>query len=242
MITELVKDLNNSSGVVPGGDILEIMCAPPFVYLDQVSKSLNSRFIVAAQNCWVGKGGAFTGEISAEQLKDIGLKWVIIGHSERRLIIGEDPKFVAKKTAYAQEQGLSVVFCCGEEKEFREKGTHLDVIKSQLDACLGTVTNWTDLVIAYEPVWAIGTGLTASPQDAQEAHAFIRKWLASNVSSQAAQAMRIIYGGSVNEKNSDDLAAQPDVDGFLVGGASLKGSSFARICESANVSAGITAH
>ncbi|KAK9113248.1 hypothetical protein Scep_020767 [Stephania cephalantha] len=160
-----------------------VVVAPPFVYIDQVKNSLTDRIEISAQNSWVGKGGAFTGEISVEQLADIGCKWVILGHSERRHVIDSVP-------------------------------------------------GWDDVVIAYEPVWAIGTGKVATPQQAQEVHVAVRDWLRKNVSADVASKTRIIYGGSVNGSNSAELAKQEDIDGFLVGGASLKGPEFAVIVNS----------
>jgi len=225
-ITQLVADLNN-------GDMekaVEVVVAPPFLYMDQVLRSINSRIEVAAQNCWIGKGGAFTGEICADMLKDIGVQWVILGHSERRHILGETNEVVGQKEAYALSQGLKVIACVGELLSEREAGRTLDVIYGQLKATADVVSDWTNIVIAYEPVWAIGTGKVASPEQAQEVHAAIRKWLADNVSSDVASKTRIIYGGSVNGANCAQLATEEDVDGFLVGGASLKGQEFVTIC------------
>ncbi|KAM7259143.1 hypothetical protein ACFE04_014884 [Oxalis oulophora] len=183
-------------------------------------------------NCWVGKGGAFTGEISGEQLKDIGCKWVILGHSERRHVIGETDEFIGKKAAYALSQGLGVMACIGELLEEREAGKTFDVCYKQLKAYADAVPNWDDIVIAYEPVWAIGTGKVATPQQAQEVHVAVRDWLKKNVSEDVASKTRIIYGGSVNGGNCAELAKQEDIDGFLVGGASLKGPEFATIVNS----------
>ncbi|GAB4838475.1 Triosephosphate isomerase, cytosolic [Ancistrocladus abbreviatus] len=228
LITKLVSDLNDAK-LEPDVDVV---VAPPFVYIDQVKSSLTNRIEVSGQNCWIGKGGAFTGEISAEQLKDIGCQWVILGHSERRHIIGEDDQFIGKKAAYALGQGLGVIACIGELLSEREAGNTADVCFRQMKAFADTVPSWESVVIAYEPVWAIGTGKVATPQQAQEVHVAVRDWLKKNVSAEVASTTRIIYGGSVNESNCTELAKEEDIDGFLVGGASLKGPEFATIVNS----------
>ncbi|XP_020109926.1 triosephosphate isomerase, chloroplastic-like [Ananas comosus] len=169
--------------------------APPFVYIDQVKSSLTDRVEISAQNAWVGKGGAFTGEISAEQLIDVGCKWVILGHSERRHIIGEDNEFIGKKAAYALSQNLKVIACIGEKLEEREAGNTFEISFQQLKAFADSISSWTDVVIAYEPVWAIGTGKVATPLQAQEVHVAVCDWLKKNISPEVASATRIIYGG-----------------------------------------------
>ncbi|KAA3465645.1 triosephosphate isomerase, chloroplastic-like isoform X1 [Gossypium australe] len=227
-ITKLVSDLN---GAKLESDV-DVVVAPPFVYLDQVTSSLTDRIEVSAQNSWIGKGGAFTGEISVEQLKDVGCKWVILGHSERRHVIGEDDQFIGKKAAYALNEGLGVIACIGELLEEREAGKTFDVCFQQLKAFADVVPSWHNIVIAYEPVWAIGTGKVATPQQAQEVHLAARDWLKKNVSEEVASKTRIIYGGSVNGSNCGELAKEEDIDGFLVGGASLKGPEFATIVNS----------
>ena len=166
--------------------------------------------------------GAFTGEISAGQLADSGIRWAILGHSERRTILGESDALVASKTRFATDSGVSVIWCCGESLEVREAGATVDVVTKQLAALAEKLDDWSRIVIAYEPIWAIGTGKVATTEQAQEAHAAIREWLANNVSAKVAEETRILYGGSVSEKNCSDLSKQPDIDGFLVGGASLK--------------------
>eukprot|EP00249_Psilotum_nudum_P008285 c21166_g1_i2 orf=156-1139(+) len=225
-IAKLVLNLNEAKLE----EEVDVIVAPPFIYIDQVLRSLTNRIEVSAQNCWIGKGGAFTGEISGEQLKDIGCKWVILGHSERRHIIGESNEFIGKKAGYALGQDLKVIACVGEKLEEREAGKTFNICFEQLKAFADVVPSWLDVVIAYEPVWAIGTGKVATPQQAQEVHAAIRDWLSKNVSSEAASQTRIIYGGSVSGSNCNELAKQEDIDGFLVGGASLKGPEFASIC------------
>ncbi|OVA04925.1 Triosephosphate isomerase [Macleaya cordata] len=228
-ISKLVSDLNNEKMEAD----VDVVVAPPFVYIDQVKSSLTDRIEISAQNSWVGKGGAFTGEISVEQLKDIGCKWVILGHSERRHVIGEDDLFIGKKAAYALSENLKVIACIGEKLEEREAGKTFDfqLLMIRL-SCADNVSSWDDVVIAYEPVWAIGTGKVASPQQAQEVHVAVRDWLKKNVSAEVASKTRIIYGGSVNGSNCNELAKQEDIDGFLVGGASLKGPEFATIVNS----------
>ncbi|CAK8543926.1 unnamed protein product [Lathyrus sativus] len=227
-ISKLIADLNNAK-LEPDVDVV---VAPPFVYIDQVKTSLTDRIEVSGQNSWVGKGGAFTGEISVEQLKDLGCKWVILGHSERRHVIGEKDEFIGKKAAYALSEGLGVIACIGELLEEREAGKTFDVCFQQLKAYADAVPSWDNIVIAYEPVWAIGTGKVASPEQAQEVHIALRDWLKNNVSAEVASKTRIIYGGSVNGGNSAELAKKEDIDGFLVGGASLKGPEFATIVNS----------
>lgn len=227
-ISKLVSDLNSAQ---LESDV-DVVVAPPFLYIDQVKNSLTDRIEVSAQNCWTGKGGAFTGEISVEQLKDLGCKWVILGHSERRHVIGENDEFIGKKAAYALSQGVGVIACIGELLQEREAGKTFDVCFQQLKAFADALPSWDNVVIAYEPVWAIGTGKVASPEQAQEVHAAVREWLTKNVSADVASKTRIIYGGSVNGSNSSDLAKKEDIDGFLVGGASLKGTEFATIINS----------
>ncbi|KAK4562413.1 hypothetical protein RGQ29_005051 [Quercus rubra] len=227
-ITKLISDLNSAKLETD----VDVVVAPPFVYIDQVKNTLSDRIEISGQNSWVGKGGAFTGEISVEQLKDIGAKWVILGHSERRHVIGEDDQFIGKKAAYALSEGLGVIACIGEKLEERESGKTFDVCFQQLKAFADAVSSWDNIVIAYEPVWAIGTGKVATPLQAQEVHVAVRDWLKKNVSAEVASKTRIIYGGSVNGGNCAELAKQEDIDGFLVGGASLKGPEFATIVNS----------
>ncbi|KAK1270619.1 hypothetical protein QJS04_geneDACA021613 [Acorus gramineus] len=232
-VKKIVSTLNEAE--VPSGDVVEVVVSPPFVFLPLVKSSLRPDFHVAAQNCWVKKGGAFTGEISAEMLVNLSIPWVILGHSERRLILSEANEFVADKVAYALAQGLKVIACVGETLEQRESGSTMEVVAAQTKAIAEKVSKWSDVVLAYEPVWAIGTGKVATPAQAQEVHFELRKWLKENVSAEVAETTRIIYGGSVNGANCKVLATQPDVDGFLVGGASLK-AEFVDIIKSATVS------
>ncbi|KAF3433703.1 hypothetical protein FNV43_RR24806 [Rhamnella rubrinervis] len=219
-VKKIVSTLNDAQ--VPSQDVVEVVVSPPFVFLPLVKNSLRPDFHVAAQNAWVKKGGAFTGEVSVEMLVNLDIPWVILGHSERRLILGESNEFVGDKVAYALAQGLKVIACVGETLEQRESGSTMDVVAAQTKAIAERISNWSDVVLAYEPVWAIGTGKVATPAQAQEVHLELRKWLQANVNAEVAATTRIIYGGSVNGANCKELAAQPDVDGFLVGGASLK--------------------
>lgn len=207
----------------------EIFVAPPAIYLYAVRKAANPGMMVCAQNAFYESKGAFTGETSAEMCKEIGIDGVILGHSERRDIFGEDDAVIGKKVAHCQSLDLTVVACCGEHKEDRENGKTMDVLKPQLKAIADNVGDWSKVIIAYEPVWAIGTGLVATPTQAQDTCAEVREWLAANVSANVADMVRIQYGGSVNDENCDELAAKPDIDGFLVGGASLKADAFGRI-------------
>ena len=195
--------------------------APPALYLLQVREALRSGIEVAAQNVFDKPNGAYTGEISVEQLKDSKINWTILGHSERRTILRESDETVASKTKYATENGVSVIWCCGESLEEREADRTVEVVTKQLDALKAKISDWSRIVIAYEPIWAIGTGKVATTEQAQEVHKAIRNWL-SGVSAKVADETRILYGGSVNEKNCAELSKQPDIDGFLVGGASLK--------------------
>ena len=216
------------AGSIPSD--VDVVIAPTFVHLSTVKQSISAPYLVAAQNCWVGKGGAFTGEISAEMLVDMDIPWVILGHSERRALCSESNDTVGTKVGYALSQGLKVIACIGETLDQRESGEMFNVLGGQLEPIAAAVNDWNDVVIAYEPVWAIGTGVVATPDQAQEAHAFVRSWLTDKVGKEKAESIRILYGGSVNDGNCEELAKQEDVDGFLVGGASPKGSSFVQIC------------
>lgn len=209
----------NESGCNPN---TEVVVAPPAIYLEYVRQKLDQRIGVSAQNCYKVASGAFTGDNSAEMVKDVGCGWVILGHSERRHVFGESDQLVGEKVAFSLKTGLSVIPCVGEKLDEREAGQTTNVCFRQLKAIADNTSDWSRVVIAYEPVWAIGTGKTATPAQAQEVHAEIRKWLAENVSRDVAASVRILYGGSVTADNCRELASQPDIDGFLVGGASLK--------------------
>ena len=215
---EIVNNLNNAKL----DSNVEVVIAPPALYLLPTREHLRKGLEVAAQNVYHQPNGAFTGEISASQLKDSGITWTILGHSERRTILGEDDELVANKTKAALDGGLGVILCCGESLEEREAGSTVQVVTKQLKAVADKVQDWSKIVIAYEPIWAIGTGKVATTEQAQEVHAALREWLKKEVSAEAAEKTRILYGGSVSEKNCKELAKQADIDGFLVGGASLK--------------------
>ncbi|CAG9558704.1 unnamed protein product [Danaus chrysippus] len=218
-INEIINNLKNGS-LDPNA---EVVIGVPAIYLAQVRSNTPKTIGVAAQNCWKADKGAFTGEISAPMIKDVGAEWVILGHSERRTIFGESDSLVAEKVANALQHNLKVIACIGETLEERESGKTEEVVFRQTKALVPAIGDkWNNVVLAYEPVWAIGTGKTASPQQAQDVHASLRKWLAENVSAEVAQSVRIQYGGSVTAANAKELAACEDIDGFLVGGASLK--------------------
>ncbi|KAF4039223.1 putative glyceraldehyde 3-phosphate dehydrogenase C-terminal domain-containing protein [Phytophthora infestans] len=230
---ELVGMLNTAK--IPVN--VEVVVAPSQVHAATVKASLRSDVRVSGQDVWKQGNGAFTGETSAEMLKDLGAEYTLVGHSERREK-GETNEVVAKKAAYALEKGLGVIACIGETKDHREANQTVAYITEQLDAYAAEINDWTNVVIAYEPIWAIGTGLTASPEQAQEAHASIRAWLKEKVSPEAAEQTRVIYGGSVGAKNAPELSQKEDIDGFLVGGASLK-PDFLQIINAQNPTANV---
>ena len=228
----LVKALRASCDI----DAVEIVLCPPFTALASVSQWLQgSRISLGAQDLFWEPQGAFTGEISGPMLVDVGCRYVIIGHSERRAHFGETDGFVNRKLRAALPQGLTPIVCIGETLAEREANRTLAVLTRQLEGSLDGVSS-TDierLIIAYEPVWAIGTGCNATPEQAQEVHAFIRRWAARAHGVAAGEGLRIQYGGSVNAANASSLLQQADVDGALVGGASLKAEAFSAIVKSA---------
>jgi triosephosphate isomerase len=214
----------------------EVMLCPPFVYLHEVGRLLkDSDVALGAQSLCAEAIGAFTGEVSAAMLKDVGCSYVLVGHSERRQIYAEGDALVARKFVAAQSQGLVPVLCVGETLEEREGERTAQVVARQLDAVLAVcgVGAFRSAVIAYEPVWAIGTGRNASPDQAQEVHAMIRGKVAA-LDATIGGSVRILYGGSVKASNARELFAMPDIDGGLVGGASLNADEFARICAAAD--------
>lgn len=217
-VDKLVDMLNSAKISVDA----EVVCAPPALYLSYVRENLSARIQVAGQNCYKVPKGAFTGDISPAMLDDVGARYVILGHSERRHVFGETDQLIGEKVKHAIDAGLTVIACIGEKLDEREAGKTLDVNFAQLAAIVANVENWQKVVIAYEPVWAIGTGVTASPEQAQDVHEKLREWLTKNVSLTVGRSTRIIYGGSVTAGNCKQLGAKPDIDGFLVGGASLK--------------------
>lgn len=214
------------------GNVRVVFCVP-FPYLVPIKNQLgkNSRIELGAQNCSEHEAGAYTGEVSAAMLRSMGVPYVILGHSERRQYFGEDGKLLAKKVDMALKYGLTPIFCCGEPLDVREKNEHENLVKQQVKDALFHLDSASleKVVIAYEPVWAIGTGKTASAQQAQDMHAVIRKHLASKYDQRIADKISILYGGSVNAANAKELFACEDVDGGLVGGASLKSREFTDI-------------
>jgi len=225
------------AGVAAWRNKVDVVISPIAPQLGLVGKFVKKSLIrIASQNVSASGEGAFTGEISAGQLKDAGIQWTLVGHSERRTKYGETDAITADKVEKCQAAGVGVIFCIGEQLSERESGKTDEVNKRQVDAVLDKIKDWKKVVIAYEPVWAIGTGKVATPEQAQDAHAAIRKLIASSVSEEVANAVRIIYGGSVTPENAKDLIAKPDIDGFLVGGASLK-PTFTQILAAAGPSA-----
>lgn len=207
----------------------EVLIAPPFTALSSVRKVMTRKgFKLGAQNCHWADKGAYTGEISCDMLRDAGCDFVIVGHSERRHVFGESDEEIEKKVSAAFKYGLLPVLCVGEVLEEREDGKTFQVVEEQLQKAIGGLggEQARQLVIAYEPVWAIGTGKTATPGQAQEVHAFIREKVAGFFDKDVANVVRILYGGSVKPDNVDTLMTEPDIDGLLVGGASLEVSSF----------------
>ncbi|XP_068208083.1 triosephosphate isomerase [Palaemon carinicauda] len=200
----------------------EVVVGCPQCYLMYTRQNIPATIGVAAQNCYKAAKGAFTGEISPDMIKDCGCEWVILGHSERRNVFGEPDQLISEKVGHALESGLKVIPCIGEKLEERESNRTEEVVFAQMKALVPNIKDWTNVVLAYEPVWAIGTGKTASPEQAQDVHAKLRQWLRDNVNAQVADSCRIIYGGSVTPANCAELAKMADIDGFLVGGASLK--------------------
>jgi triosephosphate isomerase len=203
---------------------VDVVVAPAALHIPAVQSATQNNVNVATQNLSLTGDGAYTGEHSVGMIKDMGIKWTLTGHSERRTLYGETDADVAKKTKIAVDAGFTVLACIGELKEEREGGITKQVNERQLNAIAAECGegDWENIVIAYEPVWAIGTGLTATPEIAQETHAEIREWLGKNVSKKAQDSVRILYGGSVSDANAADLIKKEDIDGFLVGGASLK--------------------
>ncbi len=230
---DLIKNVVNKCVFDPSK--VQVVIAPVFLHLGEALKTANKDVIVCSQNCSLTGFGAFTGELSCEQLKDFGINWTLTGHSERRAMFGESNEIVAKKTKRAVDYGLEVIACIGEQLEAREAGKTFDVVQEQLTAINNAleIADWNHVSIAYEPVWAIGTGLSASPAQAQEVHDQIRKWLAEKVNAEVAGKTRIIYGGSVSDANCGELINEVDIDGFLIGGAALK-DQFVTIVDTVN--------
>lgn len=228
----LARGVAEGAGAITGA---EVVVCPVFTVLHAVRPQLSSGVEMGAQNCYHEESGAFTGELSPQMLLDAGCTWCIIGHSERRAIFGEGDALLNRKLHYALGAGLKVMFCIGETLAEREGGQMNTVLERQVREGLAGLeaSHFASLVLAYEPVWAIGTGVTATPEQAQEAHAFVRGLVSEQFGPEIAEALRIQYGGSVKPDNAAELIAKPDVDGFLVGGASLKADSFVAIARAA---------
>ncbi|WP_289041461.1 triose-phosphate isomerase [uncultured Zobellia sp.] len=224
LLTELAAKLPDTQA--------EVMVAPAYVNLASAVRTLESSAIeVIAQNMHFAESGAYTGEISADMLLSIGIDTAIIGHSERRAYFGETDEILAKKVKAALAKNIRVMFCFGEELEDRKSDNHFKVVESQLKNALFSLdaSDWSKIVLAYEPVWAIGTGETASPEQAQEMHAFIRKAITEAYDASIANNVSILYGGSVKPANAEEIFGKPDVDGGLIGGASLVADDFVAI-------------
>jgi triosephosphate isomerase len=224
LVRAIGEGINELAGV-------EVLVAPPFTNIPAVKETIGSApILLAGQNMHWEESGAFTGEISPRMLVESGCTHVILGHSERRSLFHETNEMVDRKAEAAVEAGLIPIICIGETIQEREAGNTFDVIREQLE---GSLKNYRDkgkmpssTILAYEPVWAIGTGKTATPEQAQEVHRFIRQWISDNFDEDTADRVRILYGGSVKPDNATDLMSRPDIDGALVGGASLKADSF----------------
>ena len=224
---ELAKGLSEAlAGKTPNCDVI---IGTPFIHLASVVDAIDTNKIgVAAENCADKASGAYTGEVSAEMVASTGAKYVILGHSERRAYYHETPEILKEKVLLALANGLTPIFCIGEVLEEREAGKHFDVVKSQIESSLFNLAaqDFGKIILAYEPVWAIGTGKTATAEQAQEMHAFIRKTLADKYGKEVADNCSILYGGSCKPSNAKELFANPDVDGGLIGGAALEVDSF----------------
>ena len=232
LVADGVKLVNELKPLVAKASNVEIVVCPTFPALSAVGEAVKgSNIALGGQNCYTKTSGAFTGETSPQMLQDVGCTWVIIGHSERRQYFKESDAFLNEKLKFALASGLKVMFCIGETLEEREGGKMNEVLSRQtLDGLDGlSETDFDNVAIAYEPVWAIGTGVTASPEQAQDAHAYVRGLVRGKFGAAVADKVRIQYGGSVKADNAAELMAKPDVDGALVGGAALKADSFAGI-------------
>jgi triosephosphate isomerase len=229
---ELLETIKNGSSAFSA---IDIVVFPSFIHLQLTEEILTgSQVAFGAQNLYLGKSGAFTGEIAGPMLVDYGCQYVLVGHSERRMLFHEDITLIAAKFKAAQEFNLKPILCVGETLEQRQAGQTQNIIKQQLASVIeaASIDAFRSAVIAYEPVWAIGTGLTATPEQAQEVHVFIRNLLAQ-YSADIAKTTQVLYGGSVKADNAKGLFAMPDIDGALVGGASLEAKGFLAICQAA---------
>lgn len=229
-VAELTKRL--ADGPRKAASDYQLVVAPSAVHLPRLVKAAAATPIEpSAQNCGTDRAGAFTGEVSPAVLRELGCPWVILGHSERRHVFGETDELIGKRLRAALQEGLKVIFCVGEKLDERKSNRTMDVVSRQLSVLKQVASDptWSNVVVAYEPVWAIGTGETATPEQAQEVHGAIRRWFSDQGWSKPAQTMRVLYGGSVTPANAEALMGQEDVDGLLVGGASLEASKFAEL-------------
>ncbi len=225
LVADLAKGVSNTDN--------RVMVAPPFTMLSAVKEAITNSgapIVLAAQNMSDSESGAHTGEVAPSMLKEVGVTSVILGHSERRSIYGEDDAFINRKVKLALAHGLEVILCVGETLEERKSGKLESVLDTQIEGGLAGITDLSQVVIAYEPVWAIGTGETATPEDANNVHTYIREKVAKLYSPEVAENLIIQYGGSVKPDNVKDLMAMEHIDGALVGGASLKAENFVTIC------------
>jgi triosephosphate isomerase len=230
----LVRGIRDGLTAVRDSHRVDVLICPPFPLLLPVRDAVaGTPIALGAQNAHFEPQGAYTGEVSAAMLADAGCSHVIIGHSERRQLFGETGAMLARKVRAAVRHGLHTIYCVGETLEQREAARTEAVVQAQMDEGLAETVDPDRLTIAYEPVWAIGTGRTATPEQAQDVHALIRRWLATRFNPQAAARIRILYGGSVKPSNAAGLMRQPDIDGALVGGASLVGEEFVAIISAA---------
>lgn len=229
LATEVIQRLPQ-----PRQQDVQVVLIPPFIHLEALGKLLPPSVYLGAQNCHEQTAGAFTGEVSAPMLRSVGADFVLIGHSERRQYFGEDDALLAQKMTTALEHGLRPIFCCGESKPIHAAGQQEAFVHEQLSASLLQLadTQLTQVVIAYEPVWAIGTGATPTPEQVQAMHRFIRRTIAHRYGEDIAQSISILYGGSCNARNARTFFTCPDVDGGLIGGASLEATSFVAIVNS----------
>lgn len=225
-------ELFNSIEVPISSDV-EIMVIPPYIYIDRLKTMPKGGISIAAQNCALNESGAFTGEISIKMLKSIDIDNVLIGHSERREIFHENNEIIKGKIDIALTYDARIIYCCGEPLEVRNNNNHVEYIKDQIAANLGhlDVAQLQNIVIAYEPIWAIGTGVTASAEQAQDMHRNIRHYIAELWNNDISQKMQILYGGSLKQSNAKELLSMPDIDGGLIGGASLKADEFNAIIQ-----------
>jgi len=230
---DFAESINNYFREKPS-DRAEVILCTPFIHLAGLSGLLkDGKIVFGAQNCAAESSGAYTGEVSASMIKSTGAQYVITGHSERRTYYHENDKILNKKAALAVKCGLKVIFCCGEVLQEREEGTHFSVVRRQLEAGLFSLSEeeFKQIIIAYEPVWAIGTGLTATPDQAQEMHKYIRDLISEKYGKNFADQVSILYGGSCKPSNAAEIFSRADVDGGLIGGASLKKEDFCAIVE-----------